>query len=180
MCYVTDISQFSNFVLDDTVTLINVRVHGNLLEEMGYDGRKTRELIKGFTGGFDIGYGGPKVRKDTSANIPITVGSDLDMWNKVMKEVEAACYAGPFEAIPYTESYMQSPIGLVPKAGGQTRLIFHLSYDFGTDLEDERKSLNFHTPSELCSVKYRDLDYAVQTCLHKMKLAEHWLGRKQK
>ena len=58
---------------------------------------------------------------------------------------------------------MQSPLGLVPKAGNKTRLIFHLSYDFGQEIHE--RSLNFHTPKDLCTVKYRDLDYAVQCCL---------------
>ena len=45
-------------------------------------------------------------------------------------------------------------MGLVPKAGGQTRLIFHLSYDFE---ESEHKSVNYYTPNHLCSVTYKDL-----------------------
>ena len=68
--------------------------------------------------------------------------------------------AGPFKQIPF-QNYIQSPIGLVPKAGGATRLIFHLSYDF----KDGLRSVNFHTPKELCSVKYKDLDFAVSTIL---------------
>ena len=64
--------------------------------------------------------------------------------------------------VPY-RYYIQSPLGLVPKAGGQTRLIFHLSYDFRE--ENDRKSLNCHTPEELCTVKYKDLDHVVRTCL---------------
>ena len=84
------------------------------------------------------------------------------MWNKIMKEVKLGRCAGPFDRIPF-ESYIQSPLGLVPKAGGQTRLIFHLSYNFGEKWE--QKSLNFHTPEHLCTVKYRDLDYTVRTCL---------------
>ena len=47
-----------------------------------------------------------------------------------MKEVKVGRYCRPFEQIPYA-NYIQSPIGLVPKAGGKMRLIFHLSYDFG-------------------------------------------------
>ena len=79
-----------------------------------------------------------------------------------MKEVHLGRYAGPFKKPPF-ESFMQSPIGLVPKAGNQTRLIFHLSYDFGE--AEESKSLNYHTPERFCSVKYKDLDYAIKTCL---------------
>ena len=52
----------------------------------------------------------------------------------------------------------------MPKAGGdsqQTRMIFHLSFDFKTF-----KSVNFYIPDEYCSVKYHDLVYAVRTSLH--------------
>ena len=42
-------------------------------------------------------------------------------------------------------------------------MIFHFSYDFGQ--ESEQKSLNRHTPEEVCSVHYNDLDEAVANCL---------------
>ena len=79
-----------------------------------------------------------------------------------MKEVSYLRVAGPFNEIPF-DDYIQSPIGLVPKVGGdQTRLIFHLSYDFK---EEGLKSVNFHTPRSICTVKYRDFDYAVSMFL---------------
>ena len=75
-----------------------------------------------------------------------------------MKKVRLKRFAGPFteEQIPFT-NYVQLPIGLVPKAGGDTRLIFHLSYDF----KNGNKSINYWTPDELCSTKYQDLDHAI-------------------
>ena len=74
---------------------------------------------------------------------------------------------------------MQSPIGLVPKAGGQTRLIFHLSYDFKSL---GFKSVNHYTPKEKCMVKYRDLDHTVQSCLKLLELFQDrtkrlWFGK---
>ena len=61
--------------------------------------------------------------------------------------------------------HIQSPIGLVPKAGkDQTRLIFHLVYDFGCRNED--KSVNYHIPVEICTVKYNDVDAAVKAYLN--------------
>ena len=78
-----------------------------------------------------------------------------------MKEVKLKRVAGPFNNIPF-ESYIQSPIGLVPKAKDQTRLIFHLSYDCQ---RDQLGSLNHFMPRELCSVKYKDIDYAIQAYL---------------
>ena len=89
-----------------------------------------------------------------------------------MKEVRVKRVAGPYESIPF-EDYIQSPIGLVPKKGGdQTRLIFHLSYDFkddgdepGSDVQDSQNLLNHFTPREACTVKYNDLDHAIQAYL---------------
>ena len=61
---------------------------------------------------------------------------------------------------------MQLPIGLVPKTGNKTRLIFHLSHDF-----NEFRSINAYTPKENCSVKYNDLDVAVRLMLCKLQNA---------
>ena len=85
-----------------------------------------------------------------------------------MKEVKLGHYAGPFCDIPY-DNYMESPIGLVPKDNGrQTRLIFHLSYNFPSG----DKSLNFYTPTEMYSVSYRDLDQTVHNCLRLLSRIE--------
>ena len=134
-----------------------------LLGEANYDHNKTNILINGFSTGFDIGYRGPMKRRDKSKNLPFHIGDKVELWNKVMKEVLAGRYAGPFQDPPF-DWYVQSPIGLVSKAGNKTRLIFHLSYDFGPELH--QKSVNYHTPDELCSVKYNDLDHAVKNCLN--------------
>ena len=69
-----------------------------------------------------------------------------------MLEVSEGRLAGPYEVIPYS-NYIQSPVGLVPKAGGKTRLIFHLSYNFSDKPEDA--SVNGSTPKELCTVHYK-------------------------
>ena len=134
-----------------------------LLQEAGYDNEKILFLKDGFENGFDIGYCGPENRQSESNNIPLKVGNRTNLWNKLMKEVKHKRVAGPFKQIPF-DNYIQSPIGLIPKAGSndQTRLIFHLSYDFNKQTE---RSLNFYTPKELSSVKYNDLDYAVRAYL---------------
>lgn len=51
-------------------------------------------------------------------------------------------------------------IGLVPKDQDQTRMIFRLSYDF-----KHNKSINFHTPRELCETHYNEFDEAVRLCI---------------
>ena len=130
------------------------------MRRANYDEDETLFLEDGFSNGFDIGYEGPQIRQSESENIPLRVGNQTELWNKLMKEVKLKRVAGPYDHIPF-ENYIQSPIGLVPKDGnsGKTRLIFHLSYDFNR--KQKARSLNHHTLKEKCTVKYRDLDYAV-------------------
>ena len=157
------------------ITLLNVSKYVRALQEADYNPEEIRFLKDGFTNGFDIGYRGPKIHQSRSKNITFTIGDKMDMWGKIMKEVKAKRFAGPYEAIPY-ENFIQSPTGLVPKAGNKTRLIFHLSYRFGDREED--MSLNEGTPRELCTVKYNDLYSAVQTCLEVSEEAARVLGTK--
>ena len=89
-----------------------------------------------------------------------------------MKEVKLGRVAGPYDKVPF-KNFMQSPIGLVPKSGGRTQLIFHLSYAF----KSGKGSLNSNTPDHLCTVKYNDLDYAVKNCLHLSSYLPLFLGK---
>ena len=151
-------------VWDDIVTPIKVGKLKEYLNKSNYNSEKSDHMIDGFSNGFSIGYQGPTNRQDTSRNLPLHIGSLAEIWNKVMKEVAEYHYAGPFE-VPPTEYFIQSPIGSVPKVGGgETRLIFHLSYDFGKEFH--QRSVNFHMPDHLCSVAYNDLDHAVSKCLN--------------
>ena len=97
-----------------------------LLVETNFDITKRKKLISGFRLGFDLGYRGPCTRTNISNNLPFTVGNATDMWNKIMKEVKLKQYAGPYQRheLPF-DNFVQSLIGLVPKAGTKTRLIFH-------------------------------------------------------
>ena len=79
-----------------------------------------------------------------------------------------------FEQIPY-EFYVQSPVGLVPKARGQTRLIFHLLYDFS---KSGNASINACTPQEKCTVNYKDLDDAVRKSLRLLESINNKVGQK--
>ena len=152
------------FNLDDIVMPIKPDVLTKLLEETNYCLVKTKFLKDGFSNGFDLQYHGPVNRRNRSKNLPFRVGNPQDMWDKIMKEVRLHRYAGPFTEIPYSH-FIQSPIGLVPKAGNKTRLIFHLSYNF-----QDYVSVNDCTPDELCKVKYNDLDHAIKNCLKMQKL----------
>ena len=154
--------EFSDLDWMNIVTPINVPKLRKYLQLSQYDRQKSQHLIDGFSNGFSIGYQGPQDRRDQANNLPLRVGDETELWDKVMKEVKENRYAGPFENPP-TEYFIQSPIGLVPKAGGKTRLIFHLSYDF--EPNEKQKSVNYHTPTDICKVKYNDLDNAVKKCL---------------
>ena len=160
----------SNYEWDRITTPIDTERLDHWLKETQFDERRSARLICGFREGFDIGYRGPSDRCDHAKNIPFSVGDKTEMWNKIMKEVKDLRYAGPYELgdLPF-ENYVQSPIGLVPKAENKTRLIFHLSYDFG--VEERRRSINHHTPQELCSVRYQDLDCAILNILRILKCA---------
>ena len=154
---------YENFDLETVVTLVDIPKFVKLLEESNYKQEEIDFLEQGLKHGFDLHYEGPEVRKSESANIPFSIGNGTILWNKLMKEVKMKRVAGPYayEEIPF-ENYIQSPISLVPKAGGeQTRLIFHLSFEF----DENFKSVNYYTPKELCTVKYRDLDFAVKAYL---------------
>ena len=108
---------YTNYNLTDIVTRIRVKRLHQLLKESNYDQEKTEFLIIGFTEGFSIGYHGPRDRKHLSDNIPLGTGLKVELWNEVMKEVQLGCYAGPYSRPPY-EHFIQLPIGLVPKDGG--------------------------------------------------------------
>ena len=158
---------YSNFDLETIVTPVKVQTLIDHLWEVNYKLEEIELLENGFTNGFNIGYEGPQERQSFSENIPLTMGSNVELWNKLMKEVKLKHVASSYDTIPFS-NFIQSPIGLVPKAGSeQTRLIFHLSYDF-KDKNNPKNSLgsvNHYTPKEKCSVKYRDLEFAVRTYL---------------
>ena len=146
-------------------TPVRPQVLRRLLTTAKYDEKEIEFLVDGFTQGFSIGYEGTTSRQSNAKNIPFIPGvrDKFDMWQKIMKEVKEGRVAGPFRNIPFP-NYIQSPVGLVPKAGNKTRLIFHLSYKFSDS--PEGRSLNECTPKNICTTHYNDLDYAVTTCLN--------------
>ena len=151
---------YYNVDLENIVTPVDANHLEELLVQTKYDPEETHFLIDGFHFGFNLEYQGPTERSSTAKNLPFTVGNSTVLWNKLMKEVKFKRVAGPYDRISF-KYFIQSPIGLVPKAGGQTQLIFHLSYEFGPN----EKLVNHHTPKEKCSVKYCNLDHAVQKFL---------------
>lgn len=127
-----------------------------LLIESKYDRKKTQYLIQGFTEGFDIGFHGPRQLVRESPNMKFYTGTKVDLWNKIMKEVEQKHIAGPYRGKCPFKEYWVHPVGLIPKKGnpGETRMIVNLSYK-------DQFSLNYFTKKEECTVKYRDIDAAI-------------------
>ena len=153
---------FSNYDLNHVVTPVKADKLLDLLQQTNYNKEKTEYLVNSFKNGFDLGYRGPQEVKLKSPNLKFTIGDEIELWNKVMKEVKEKRYAGPFKEIPFTD-FIQSPIGLVPKDGGKkTRLIFHLSYPRNTTT---KKSVNANTPENLSTVEYPTFDDAVRLCI---------------
>ena len=152
---------FMNYDLMNLITPVKIDKLEELLKETKYDEGKTREIVTGFKYGFPLGYKGR--RKDIqkgAPNLKLRIGDEVDLWNKVMKEVKLKIYAGPYPTVPFKD-YIQSPIGLVPKDGGRnTRLIFHLSYPKTRD----SSSVNACMPRKDCTVKYPDFEAAIR-CL---------------
>ena len=154
------VKMFKNTDLDNVVTPVSSAKLDDLLKLSGYEEKKRLYLVNGFTNGFSLEYEGClKNCKRFAPNLKLRVGNKVELWNKVMAEVELGRFAGPFEQPPY-DYFVQSPIRLVPKDKGlKTRLIFHLSYP------KDGRSVNAGIPKSKCSVKYPDFDEAVKLCL---------------
>ena len=93
---------FVNKNLEDIVTPVRAGLLKEMLTETGYSNDKINFLHEGFTSGFSLHYGGNlKNVKRLSPNLKLRVGSHMELWNKVMKEVQLGRYAGPFEEPPF-------------------------------------------------------------------------------
>ena len=161
--YNREVLYFENFDVTSVCTPVDADVLETFLDDSCYDPVESEFLLNGFRHGFSLGYQGPRRVKIKSPNLRLEVGDEIDLWNKVMKEVHLKRYAGPFreEQLPF-RYFIQSPIGLVPKDSGKdSRLIFHLSYP----KRPNSSSVNANTPKELCSVSYPDFSEAVNLCL---------------
>ena len=90
--------QFENFDRTNIMTPVDVDMFQQLLLESNYDQAKTEYLVTGFRNGFDLCYEGPleKVRRE-APNLKLYMGSQTELWNKIMLEVKVGHYVDPFE-----------------------------------------------------------------------------------
>ena len=100
------------------MTPVDVDIYEKLLITSGYDPGKTKYLVDGFRYCFSLRFEGNSLVRRTAPNLKLRIGSQTELWNKVMTEVKAKRYAGPFTDPPF-EHFIQSPIGLVPKDKGK-------------------------------------------------------------
>ena len=108
---------YTNFNIHDIFTPVKHQELDILLRETNFDDSKREILVEGFRNGFSLGYQGPENIRITSPNLKFTIGDEFELWDKMMSEVKAKRFAGPFDQPPF-EFFVQSPIGLVPKDGG--------------------------------------------------------------
>ncbi|XP_060587839.1 uncharacterized protein LOC132743320 [Ruditapes philippinarum] len=110
-----------------------------------------KDLITGISKGFPLQYEGPRVHRD-SPNLRSARELPGVLHTKIIKEIQVGRVAGPFLRIPFPTLQI-SPIGLVPKKGGDYRLIHHLSYP-------RNRSINDYIDEDHCSVSYSTIDQA--------------------
>ena len=83
---------FENYNLENIVTLVDVDKFQELMIESGFANKHQKEflyLVDGLRYGFLLKYQGQRTgMKRISKNLPLTVGTKTQLWNKVMKEVK--------------------------------------------------------------------------------------------
>ena len=118
-----------------------------------YPDSTAKELEEGLLNGFPLHYEGPRYFRD-SPNLLSAKQLPEILQDKIIKEIQAGRVAGPFLDRPFSTLQI-SPVGLVPKKGGDFRLIHHLSYPEG-------KSINSNIDEQHCSVSYSNIDQAAK------------------
>ena len=94
-----------NFNLLDVITPVKVDILHNLLIESGYDKQMTDYIINGFQNGFELGYRGNTEIRMTSPNLKLRIGDEIDLWNKIKKEVKLSRFAGSYKDPPFIYFY---------------------------------------------------------------------------
>ena len=86
---------FNNTDLQNIVNPVNVQEFDRLLVQSKYDSDERKYLIEGFTNGFSSGYSGSREVKKSAPNLKLRIGSPVELWNKVMLEVQKGrvCWA---------------------------------------------------------------------------------------
>lgn len=119
----------------------------------GYNPFIIEQLVSGFRSGFPLHFEGP-IRPCSANNLLSAIQNPVIVDQKILKEIEAGRFAGPFVSPPFT-TFCISPLGVVPKkTPGEFRLIHHLSFPRGS-------SINDGISDEFSSVTYATINDAV-------------------
>ena len=111
-------------------------------------------LCQGFLFGFPVYFEGPRV-SSVEPNLLSAQQSPHVVDQKLARELTAHRLAGPFDSPPFSQ-FRISPLRIVPKKSpGEYRLIHHLSYPYGSSVND---GIAF----ENCTVTYARIDDAIQ------------------
>ena len=102
-CSLTSFSfvECQNFDLDSIVTPVDVDAYHKLLVECGYNKTETDFLVSSFRDGFSLGYEGEILIQRYSPNLKLECRTEVDLWEKMMKEVKLKRFVGPFEEVPF-------------------------------------------------------------------------------
>lgn len=121
---------------------------------MGYDAQRCQELVSGFIHGFRLHFQGPPIGL-FAQNLQSAFQHPDIVDLKLRKEISEGRIQGPFAEPPF-DNLKVSPLGVIPKKQpGEYRMIHHLSFPYGS-------SVNDFIPSDLCSVHYASVDDAVR------------------
>ena len=95
-----------------------MEVFERLLLEANYSTSKTEFLVDGFKDGFDLGYRGREKNPQKSSKFKIKSGQPDHALEQNYERSGKNRYTGPYSTIPF-DYYIQSPVGLVLKDGGE-------------------------------------------------------------
>ena len=131
------------------------------------DSDKVDYVIRGLVEGFALEYEGPfKFR--APANLPSASQDPRLIRDKLAKEISLGRMLGPFDTPPLS-NLMCSPVGLVPKKNSEEmRMIMHLSYPYGTSVND------FIDPDKT-TTKYQKFDDAISLVIREGRFC--WLAK---
>lgn len=119
----------------------------------GYHPPLRQFLVNGFRYGFRVGFVGER-RAAQSPNLKSALEQPQAVRYKLLKELAAGRIRGPFPRPPFQE-FVCSPLGIVPKkVPSEFRLIQHLSYPYGS-------SVNDFIPERTSSVRYASISDAI-------------------
>ena len=123
----------------------------------GYDPAKRKYLVNGFRYGFRLNNI-KHTSSDTDKVLTSASKHPLVVDKKLGKEISSNRILGPLKAPPFSD-FVISPLGLQPKkTEGEFRVIHHLSYPYGS-------SINDGIPREHATVQYANISHAIKHIL---------------